>query len=93
MLTIIIPASLSIARRYAFESQAMAIDRLLNNIKLDAQRKALVLRAYDEALSTARIKDRSDPRTALIASRVVHAIQNGETRIWHIVSFAVSGLR
>ncbi len=33
------------------------------------------------------------PGINLFRPRVIHAIPNGEMHIWHIVSFAIGGLR
>ncbi|MEW6436345.1 MAG: hypothetical protein AB1508_04150 [Pseudomonadota bacterium] len=70
----------------------MAIYRLLKIVKFDAKQEALMKTAYEKALATAHI-ERNDPKTDLIASRIVHVVQRGESNMWHIVDFALQDLR
>jgi hypothetical protein len=48
--------------------------------------------AYDKALAVSRI-DRKDPKTDLIASRIVHVVQKGEWNLWRVVDFALRDFR
>jgi hypothetical protein len=71
-------------------SEAMAIYRLLRVVSFDRKQEALMAEAYEKALVVGHI-DRTDPWTDLIASRIVHIVQKGETNLWPIVSFALEG--
>lgn len=70
----------------------MAIYRLLKIVKFDAKQEALMKTAYEKALTAAHMP-RNDPKTDLIASRIVHIVQRGESNMWHIVDFALQDVR
>jgi hypothetical protein len=68
------------------------LDRLLQIVKASPEQEALMKEAYEKALAVSRI-NRKDPKTDLIAFRIVHIVQKGESNIWHVVDFALQDLR
>jgi hypothetical protein len=71
----------------------MSLDKLLESVKLDAGRKALVETAYVNALSAARVARDNTAKKTIIASRIIHITQAGERNVWRIVAFALKDLR
>jgi hypothetical protein len=68
------------------------LDRLLQFVKASPQEEALIRAAYDKALAVSRI-DLKDLKTDVIASRIVHIVQKGESNLWQVVDFALRDLR
>jgi hypothetical protein len=56
------------------------LDRLLQFVKASPQEEALIRAAYDKALAVSRI-DLKDLKTDVIASRIVHIVQKGESNL------------
>jgi hypothetical protein len=68
------------------------LNRLLQIVKASPRQEALMKAAYEKALALSRI-DRKDPKTDLIATRIVHIVQKGESNLWYVVDFALKDLR
>ena len=56
----------------------MAIYRVLQNAAFNPERIELVAKAYEDALRSLNLIDRSDPLTELIAKQIFEAAQRGE---------------
>jgi hypothetical protein len=48
--------------------------------------------AYEEALRTLRLKDRSDPATEMIAKKIIELAQRGERDPVRLREYAIRGL-
>lgn len=69
----------------------MAIYRLLQNASYGPHETALMTSAYEAALIQLAIP-RDDPRTEIIASRILHSVKGGETDATRIMQIALRGL-
>jgi hypothetical protein len=70
----------------------MAIYRLLKNGVFGPDDVKVLTTAYEEALRTLRLKDRSDPATEMIAKKIIELAQRGERDPVRLREYAIRGL-
>lgn len=70
----------------------MAIYRLLQEAAFDADDIKVMSAAYEAALEAARLKNRQDPLTELIAHKIIEVYRNGERDPVHVCSVALREL-
>lgn len=56
----------------------LPIYRLLQEAAFDAEAERVMTTAYEAALALARLNDRQDPLTELLAKKIVDTYRNGE---------------
>ena len=70
----------------------MAIQRLLQNLELEAEAVARLVHAYEATLHALRLVDRTDPITDLVARKVIEIGCSGGRDAAEISSLAVKQL-
>ena len=70
----------------------MPIQRLLQNLELEAEAFTRLVRAYEKTLHALRLVDRTDPITELVARKVIEIGRSGGRDAAEISSLAVKQL-
>jgi hypothetical protein len=71
----------------------VAIYRLLQNQAFEPDAIAAMTAAYEEAIRTLGLRDRSDPLTQLVAERIIEFAQRGERDPIRLRQYALSSFK